>query len=109
MPEHHGEMLKRRIDRSSLTVKEILERSGVAKTSLYEMYEKPELLTSKILPILKVLKVHPEDFFRGKAESLVADDGVGNVTNMQLSQIINLCKKQIELQEEMVALMKRKK
>lgn len=110
MQEHHGLKLKERVKRSSLMISEIVERSGVPVSSLYDMYKRPELLRSKVAPILKVLKIHPDDFFRSGSNLTVNDDGdTPSDTNTQLSQLITLFKKQVALQEEMLSLMKKKK
>ena len=110
MQFHEGMRLKNFIEKSHLEVKEIALKADIPRTTLYGMFEKKELLRSKVEIILAVLKV-PVNKFYTLSNDLLEDDGGQDFLNenSQLRQIINLLKKQIEQNEEVIALLKKRK
>lgn len=110
MQFHHGQRLKNFIDKSPLSIDIIVQESGVAKSSLYDMVKKEELLYSKIKPVLDIIKVSQERFYKLSTGNQVNDDGgFGEDDNLQLHQIIKLLTKQVEQQAEMITILKKRK
>jgi predicted transcriptional regulator len=73
MAFHQGSRLKKIIEKSDFNISQIVKKSGIANSSIYGMFEKEELVRSKILPILDVLKMTYEEFM-GNATSTELED-----------------------------------
>ena len=67
MQFHHGSRLKKIVDNHKLTTQEISKKSGIASSSLYDMFKKEELLRKTVEPVLKVLEVAESDFFNSNS------------------------------------------
>lgn len=107
MQFHQGSRLKYFIDKSHLEVKDIADKSGIPRTTLYGMFEKAELLRSKVEAVLKVIKVDTARFFNSKDPTIDGNDFENE--NAQLKEIITLLRKQNELQAETIELLKKRK
>src|SRR5436853_4300136 len=105
---HHGSRLKKLIDKSPMQVSEISKKSGVALSSLYDIYKKEELTRSKIGPILKVLNIEPEDFFNGKT-SLEEPQPAYYAEIEALKRENQLLREQVAQLKEIIELNKRRK
>ena len=57
---HAGLRLKKFIDKSGFTITDIVTKTGIARSSLYDMFGKKELLFSRVEPILTVLAIDAE-------------------------------------------------
>lgn len=115
MQLHQGMRLKKYVELSHLKVKDISEKSGVATSSLHDMYKKEELLWSKIEPILNVLGVSRADFYKEKEpmpQYMVNESnaiyGVNEIVKALQGENKAL-RDQITTLQEMVELLKRKK
>ena len=62
MQLQQGFKLKNLISKSGIKISEILDKSKVAHSSLYGMFNKDEIERKKVMPILKVLGISYEDF-----------------------------------------------
>lgn len=113
MQFHQGSRLKNFVEKSYLSVKEIAEKSGIARSSLYDLYEKPEILPSKVGPILDVLNITQDRFYAKKLvpeTSTLENDEIGfGVENVQLKKMISLLQLQVEQQTTIIELLKKKK
>lgn len=115
MQFHQGTRLKKFVELSHLKVKDISEKSGVAISSLHDLYKKPEVLWSRIEPILQVLNVTRDEFYK------VSDPVAGRIFNEDqapygANEIISALqsentalKEQIVTLKKMVTMLERKK
>lgn len=106
---HNGFRLKNKIEKSHLKLKIISEKSGIPLSSIYDMYKKPELLRSKIKPILDVIEVDIDQFYQTKqdAPKQLEESGL-KVENEALKREIALLKQNLEVKEEIIQLLKHK-
>jgi hypothetical protein len=107
---HQGMRLKKLIDNSHLLLTDIAEKTKMQRGSLYYMFDKEEILRSKILPILKVLEISPDDFYN--QNSLVEDPQAAfgiKAENEALKRENELLRAQVKQLNEIIDLMKRKK
>jgi AcrR family transcriptional regulator len=104
MQFHQGSRLKHLIEKSGMTVAEVSRILDVARTSLYNLFEKKELLRSQSEPILKIIQVDPESFYGHKKE--VGE--LESVTIEALKREIELLKEQLAAKDEIILLLKTK-
>ena len=106
---HQGSRLQNFIEKSPVTIVEILKQTGIAKSSLYDLFKKEELLQSKILPILELINIDADQFY-GKLELNDGETPYGlKVENELLKTEIELLKKQLADKEEIIELLKSKR
>jgi transcriptional regulator with XRE-family HTH domain len=113
MPLHQGEILKRLVDNQSKPNEEVASLSGIAISSLYNYYNMEEIPSRKLRTICTVLNVDYVKTFinppKKEGTGILNDDGKNVENEMQMSQIIKLLKQQIEQQNEILKLLKKKK
>ena len=110
MQFHQGSRLKNLIEKSRITQKEISEKAKIAASSLNDLFKKDEILPSRIEKILEVINVSSDQFYKVRSNNLNDDGGVDFLSeNAQLRQIINLLKRQVDQQEEVITLLKKRK
>ncbi len=75
MPIHQGKKLKAAVDASKLKVKEISEKSGIAVSSMYDIFRKEDVPRRKLQKLCEALGIDFDEFYWPIA--LVDDDGKG--------------------------------
>lgn len=107
---HQGSRLKKFVDKSEYTLKEISEKSDVPTSSIYDMFKKSELLPSKFLPLLKVMGVTMLEF-EGKRSKGEEVDIIQKMTLEieSLKRENELLKQQIASKDEIIQLLKLKR
>jgi len=113
MPLHQGEILKRLVDNQSKPNEEVASLSGIAISSLYNYYNMEEIPSRKLRTICTVLNVDYVKTFinppKKEGTAILNDDGKNTGDELQMSQIIKLLKQQIEQQNEILKLLKKRK
>lgn len=56
MAKHRGEILRKRIEESDLSINKVAQRSGVARATLYKLFEEPMASLDVILEVGKIIK-----------------------------------------------------
>lgn len=105
MQVHQGLRLKKKVEISRFKVKQIVQKSGIAKSSLYDMYKKPELLRSKVEPVLNAINITADDFFA----SVEPASNVLNEPQEPYGQraIIEMLKQEIEALKQAIGVCKK--
>jgi hypothetical protein len=103
MQFHQGLRLKNFIENSKFKVKDISEKSGVALSSLYDLYKKNEILKSRLEPILNAIEVDLDTFYGVKSDLKESK----SVTE-SLKREIELLKQQLQAKDEIIDLLKNK-
>lgn len=102
---HQGLRLQNKIQKSPLKLKVISEKSGVPVSSVYDLYKKPELLRSKIKPILDVLEIDADTFYGFKTDE--SKDLLMEIERLK-AEVLTL-RRELELKEEIIQLLKKRK
>jgi len=111
MQLHQGMRLKKIISESRYKVKEISELSEVPMSSLYDFFEKTELMPSRIRPILKLLNVSFSYFYSIKIYTNTAkpSDNTEGFVREALQKENELLRQQLADKEEIITLLKARK
>ena len=108
---HHGNRLKFFVEKSSMTLVKISEKSNVPKSSFYDLYKKNEIIGSKLKAILDVLGVDEREFFDrnySEVSEPVAHYGLDSeiVTLRRENELLRLT---VETQKQLIEILKDKK
>jgi len=107
---HQGSRLKFRLEKSGYKIKEIIEKTGIARSSLHDMYKKPELLKSKIAPILEAAEIDIDDFYGIKEPVAASQEMAGLRLQVEsLKRETQLLNDQLKAKDEIIELLKAKK
>lgn len=112
MQFHQGLRLQNLIEKSSYSITKITTKTGIAKSSLYDIFKRDELLPSKIRPILDLLNVSFFDFYGFTTNGFVVNEdqipyGLREQVALLKEQVESL-KKQLADKEEIIELLKQK-
>lgn len=109
MQFHQGSKLKKIVETGSLTIAEILNKSGISRGTLYNFFDYEEITRKKIKPVLDALQVDIDSFYN--SPNVVKEDAAAyglQATIDGLKREIELLKQQIETKDEIIELLKSK-
>lgn len=95
---HQGLRLKNLIEKSGKKTSQVALLSGVARSSIYKLFDKKELLTDEVKPILDVIEVSTISFYADR-QSVFNPEAYEALKseNAALREQINTLKEMIEL------------
>lgn len=112
---HQGSRLKNLIEKSGKKTAKVAELSQVPRSSIYKMFEKPELLPGDIKPILEVIGITTEKFYAVRTLSKIGnselhDDGGEFYDIVKALRAENAAlKDQVETMKKYISLLESKK
>lgn len=106
---HHGQKLRKLVERSPKTIVQIVEQSGITRSSLYNFFDYEEIPRKKLTPVLAALEIDMDAFLAGR---FIAEEEQPAYTMPEvieaLRREIELLKQQIAAKDEIIALLKSK-
>jgi FtsZ-binding cell division protein ZapB len=104
MPFHQGSRIKNLIEKSQYKISDIIKKSGIAHSSIFDLFKKEEIVRSKLLPILDILKITYEEFMGTSTSTEIEDLKKENATLK--NENIQLLKDKIDLMQRIEQLQK---
>ncbi len=99
MAFHQGLRLKKFIEKSDYKILDVVKKTGIANSSLFDIFKKEELSRSKILPILNLIGMTYEDFIGNATSTELAD--LKKENELLKNENIQLLKDKINLLEQL--------
>lgn len=82
MQFHQGSKLKKIVEKSGLTISQIVETSGVSKGTLYNFFDYEEITRKKLTPVLEALNYDVDQFYSSK--NIVMEGSAGYGLQLQI-------------------------
>jgi len=98
---HQGVKLKKIVEKSGTTIKELLKKSGISRGTLYNFFEYEDIPRKKLSPLLEVLEVDPDVFYGfRKADDIESVSAEKDIDKLKLE--VDSLKRERELLQQLL-------